>query len=490
MFKKTMHVVLALCMILTMLSVSVGAWNVPEQVEDFYEISNMDELYWFAAQVNGGNTSINGKLIADIVVNENLLNADGQLNEGDFIIWAPIGFCVPGAAQRLYTGTFDGNGKTISGLYFEYGAAENLGLFGCIGVGGTVKNVTLTDCYFKGGRFVGGVAGANGGTISGCTVNATIISEEDAAGGITGVNFGSVERCASAGCVTGGNDAGGTVGTNSGTVSNCLNSASVASRDFSAGGISGYNTGMVINCCNVGQLLEGSTQGGITGGNHGTVENSYYLKDTAPASAEGLPQTAEEFASGQVCWLLQSEQEDQIWGQKLGRDSHPTLGGSKVLANTDGEGNVTGYENEPVPGVLLSGSVTSYLEDGDVTVELLLDGQVVSTSLVTEAYSFEAVAEGVYTLRISKVNHITREYEVTVADQDVTCDVVICPMGDVTGDGSVNIKDFQRLLRHVNKTIPLEGYALNCGDVTGDGTCNIKDFQRLLRHVNKTNPLF
>ena len=123
-------------------------------------------------------------------------------------------------------------------------------------------------------------------------------------------------------------------------------------------------------------------------------------------------------------------------------------------------------------------------------MELLLDGQVVSTSLVTEAYSFEAVAEGVYTLRISKVHHITREYEVTVADQDVTCDVVICPMGDVTGDGSVNIKDFQRLLRHVNKTIPLEGYALNCGDVTGDGTCNIKDFQRLLRHVNKTNPLF
>jgi arabinogalactan oligomer/maltooligosaccharide transport system substrate-binding protein len=54
----------------------------------------------------------------------------------------------------------------------------------------------------------------------------------------------------------------------------------------------------------------------------------------------------------------------------------------------------------------------------------------------------------------------------------------------------VNIKDFQRLLRHVNKINPLSGYALACGDVTGDGQVNIKDFQRLLRHVNKTNPLY
>lgn len=60
---------------------------------DYYEISNVAQLYWFAEQVNGGNTDINGKLMNDIVVNENVLKEDGTLN-GDgshFKVWTPIG---------------------------------------------------------------------------------------------------------------------------------------------------------------------------------------------------------------------------------------------------------------------------------------------------------------------------------------------------------------------------------------------------------------
>ena len=144
-------------------------------------------------------------------------------------------------------------------------------------------------------------------------------------------------------------------------------------------------------------------------------------------------------------------------------------------------------------GVTVGGNVESYLTDGDVTVELVCEGEVVYSTVVsgkTAEYAMDGVVAGSYTLRISKENHVTQEIEIVVGEETVVQDVVICPVGDVTGDGVVNIKDFQRLLRHVNKTAPLTDYALSCGDVTDDDACNIKDFQRLLRHVNKSKPLF
>ena len=94
----------------------VGSENSP------YEISNAEELYWFAALVNGElegvsqNTSANAVLTADITVNNDVLYSDGTLNENysNFITWTPIGYF------ESYTGTFDGQGHTISGLYFFF----------------------------------------------------------------------------------------------------------------------------------------------------------------------------------------------------------------------------------------------------------------------------------------------------------------------------------------------------------------------------------
>ena len=151
-----------------------------------------------------------------------------------------------------------------------------------------------------------------------------------------------------------------------------------------------------------------------------------------------------------------------------------------------------------VGGVTVSGKVTSYITTGTVTIKLYKSGSstasytttVSAASGTATAFSLNNVAAGTYTMEVSKDKHATRTYTITVGSSNVTQDAKICPIGDVTGDGVVNIKDFQRLLRHVNKTNPLTDYALACGDVTGDGNCNIKDFQRLLRHVNRTVPLF
>ena len=96
-----------------------------------YEISNAGQLYWFAGLVNGTlsgvaqNKSANAVLTADIVVNANVLKSDGTLNEGTFKEWTPIA-----TSASPYTGIFDGQNHTISGLYFNQENSYDVGLFG------------------------------------------------------------------------------------------------------------------------------------------------------------------------------------------------------------------------------------------------------------------------------------------------------------------------------------------------------------------------
>ena len=93
-------------------------------VENPYQIGTREELYWFARLVNGKlenekkNTSANAILTDDIIVNTGVLDANKNLVSGkDFIPWTPIGKSVSDA--DAYTGTFDGKGYTISGLYID-----------------------------------------------------------------------------------------------------------------------------------------------------------------------------------------------------------------------------------------------------------------------------------------------------------------------------------------------------------------------------------
>ena len=117
-----------------------------------YQIGTAAELYGFAQLVNS-KTEPNAKavLTANIVVNTGVLKADGTLNTGTFTSWTPIG-----NYSNKYTGKFDGQGHTISGLYNNTGTSY-VGLFGRIGSGGEIKNVGVIDSYFNGSWNVGGV---------------------------------------------------------------------------------------------------------------------------------------------------------------------------------------------------------------------------------------------------------------------------------------------------------------------------------------------
>ena len=311
-----------------------------------YEISNAGQLYWFAGLVNGTldgveqNTLANAILTANITVNENLLDSlqydtEGNVSNGsDFITWTPIADWM-GNRTTQYSGTFDGNNKTVSGLYFN-GDSTCIGLFGSSESDGNIKNVGVVDSYFKGNDYVGGVCGNNSGTITNCynAGNLTAIESSAAIGGICGYN-------------------------NGGTVTNCYNTGTVTATGSvaSVGGVCGCSTAPISNCYNIGTVTATSSSAdisGICGYNYGPITNCYYLADTED---ENGGKTTEQFAGGEIAYLLSQgctvgvgedavTYSGSIWGQKLGEngDTYPVLDITKRVYQVD---KYDGCEGKP-----------------------------------------------------------------------------------------------------------------------------------------------
>ena len=287
-----------------------------------YEISNAGQLYWFAGLVNGTlsgveqNTSANAVLTADIVVNKNVLKPDGTLNEGTFKEWTPIA-----TSASPYTGIFEGQNHTISGLYFKKENTSEVGFFGYNR--GKISNVGILDSYFCGFSQVGGVCGYNSSTITNC------------------YNKGVVD-----GTADGASSFGGVCGCNLGILTNCYNTGIVKGQLF-VGGVSGNNNGTITNCYNTGIVKGQSFVGGVSGNNSRTITNCYYDSTiyTGVAIGENLEtttkvegKTTDEFKTGEVAYLLQLDQSDEVWGQTIGTDTYPTLGGAKVYKNATYKG--------------------------------------------------------------------------------------------------------------------------------------------------------
>ena len=306
--------------------------------ENVYEISNAGQLYWFAGLVNGTldgvkqNTLANAILTANITVNENLLDSlqydeeNNVSNGSDFITWTPIADWM-GNRTTQYSGTFDGNNKTVSGLYFN-GDSTCIGLFGSSESDGNIKNVGVVDSYFKGNDSVGGVCGNNAGTITNCynAGNLTAIESSATIGGICGYN-------------------------NGGTVTNCYNTGTVTATGSvaSVGGVCGCSIAPISNCYNTGTVTatsSGADISDICGYYFGPITNCYYLADTED---ENGGKTTAQFASGEVAYLLSQgctvgEGEDavtysgSVWGQNLATENYPVLNGKTVYQVDSYEG--------------------------------------------------------------------------------------------------------------------------------------------------------
>ncbi len=188
-------------MLLVMMLTTVTAWaqttitpTTPSQDGDGnYLIGNAAELYGFAELVNDGNKTANAKLTADIVVNENVLDANGEAKTGDFVQWTPIGNDFEG---KVYSGTFDGQGHTISGLYVS-GNGWNVGFVGRVSGIAVVKNLGIVDSYFSSsnnllGSIVGGVANNSSVTLANVYSTSTVNGDNWIGGLVGGDENGSV----------------------------------------------------------------------------------------------------------------------------------------------------------------------------------------------------------------------------------------------------------------------------------------------------------
>ena len=317
-------------------------------------------------QTGGGeNLSANAILTANIIVNTGVLDANKNLvSKSDLTEWEPIG-----DRWSSYTGTFDGQGYTISGLYFNDPFESYVGLFGCIGANGKISNVGVLDSYFQFSALGGGVCGVNYGTVRDCK-NTGSVRGISTIGGVCGLNEkgGIIENSFNEGTVSGTGDnaqqVGGVSGYNNGTIKSCYNTASVSGKE-SVGGVCGFNSvGTTTNCFNKGTVSGQNFVGGVCGNgcgvtttncfNEGTVSgqshvggvcgydyyydgkltNCYYLSDTATGGINGKDvsgkaegKSIEQFKSGEVAYLLNgSKSEGKLaWYQQLGSDAYPVL---------------------------------------------------------------------------------------------------------------------------------------------------------------------
>ena len=210
-------------------------------------------------------------------------DGSGSVDSGDTFYdggkgWQPIG-----TAASPYNTEFEGGGHTIFDLLVRRSDTADLGLFGALGSGASVRSLGLVDAAVTGRRTaasgVGAVAGRNAGDIAAVYVSGAVAgAANDSVGSIAGRNAGTIKASHSSATVTGGasGDAGGLVGYNAG---------GTLEATYALGAVSGGSAG---------------SRGGLAGRNSatGTVSNSWWnTATTGQTSSAGSAATAGKTAT-------------------------------------------------------------------------------------------------------------------------------------------------------------------------------------------------
>ena len=191
--------------------------------------------------------------------------------------WTPIGM------SRGYTGTFDGQGHTITGLNISP-TEDAAALFHNIDGDGKVMNLQLKGVTYNGSTAMGGIATGNYGTIIACSVTGTLTNTANNGdvGGIAATNLGNITACWFSGTITGGSRIGGIAGSNTYIISDYGN---ITACYWSGEGISngiGYNSS-----AGTGETtkVDGNWTDAINGMNAALTDNDYQWK----LGTDGLP---------------------------------------------------------------------------------------------------------------------------------------------------------------------------------------------------------
>jgi hypothetical protein len=207
----------------------------------------------------GGDWPLNGdyELTNDI-------DASGSrsMNRGE-------GFLPIGDDRKPFAGTFYGNGYKVSGLYINRPDANHVGLFGALGAGATVKNLSVIADTVIGRYAVGALAGGNDGVIRGCYssgfVQAAVKDREGNAGGLVGVNGGRIAASFSGAVVNGRAHVGGLVGFLTAEISESYATGAVSGDNY-VGGLVGYAFGGTISMSFSTGMVIGTGKQSVVGG--------------------------------------------------------------------------------------------------------------------------------------------------------------------------------------------------------------------------------
>lgn len=446
-----------------------------ENKEGYYKITNAYELRWIAYQAE-----------QKVAGNNVILTEDIDL--GNYL-WSPIGY----NTTYFYSGTFEGNYKTVKGLninsstgypaligYVLGGKIMNLTTEGNITkakaamIGGLAGEFYVENCHNKatvnGGQGTGGLVG----NILSVTGNAKIINCSNAgnvntgssmyAGGFAGQISGSalIENCWNSGNVTSTN---GYVGGFSGslataTIKNCYNTGHVSAKGTNVGGLVGYaQSGSITNCYNTGTMTNTNTAGygAIKGaGTAATVTNCYAPDNIGDnIKSDGtIIKLPEAFVSGEVTWLLGT-----AFGQTISIDTLPVFGGASVYRviytnNFDAQVD-TLYTNGVLPAIEKTGFTSKWLtgvaggEINEVSADAELYVQFTQdTTTDTGNIKFEfAVYPNPFT-----------NYLVVKSDRDQMLKIV-----NISGQSMISTRVNEGVNKIDVSLLPKGSYIVNCG---------------------------
>ena len=334
-----------------------------------FEIATGEDFVDFTKKVSNGMINANAILTADI----NLIAYREQVT--------PIGNTI-----SPYRGTFDGQGhviKNIGSMLFgttDGATIKNLGLEG----GKVEENPTYANNI---GTLVGTCSGTKPTTITNCYSEANIFSATKEAGGLVGKLYGTISNSYYNGTIRVSGNAGGLIGTSYSSdkpaiIDHCFVSSKrirTSGKTSICGTLASYlHSGSEIYRCYSTDAAEQ-----LVGTNEGDVSQCLFF-------------TEEEFASGNVCWLLNNESENNpTWYQTLGKDAHP------VLDNTHG---IVIYKDNTYTN-LGDSRIEDTLADPNKLVDVYdIRGRLVRKS-VPAGTSLQGLPQGIYIVNGVKVIH-------------------------------------------------------------------------------------
>ena len=365
-------------------------WADESSGQKLFKVKTATGLIAWANYVRAGNWNTNCTLTADI----NLAGKE----------WTPIGTDL----SHAYTGTFNGNGKTITGLTIN-SSNQYVGMFGYL-KGEVTKlnlaNVNITSSWSDNpyAAAVGAVAGyiTSSSTINGCSVSGsiTINGANSNAGGLAGQNYGSISNCWVNGLTIKGPSSngklGGVVGSNSKTIEDCHVENLIITNGTNVGGVVGYNTSTstLTGCSVKGSSVTGSSSGGVVGNfNSGeiagcSVDGTTVATDTGTSGGVIGSQTG---GKAMACYFANGSINNTGASMpKLGGVAGAQTGGSLIACYSTGGGDLDTSNSTYAGGVV---------------------GNKSSSSNVTACYwsGQRPNAFGSYSVGVGDATHVTNE---------------------------------------------------------------------------------